>query len=285
MHHKKWYETMSCRDEVWGDLTKKIKAAGRVADYSAPGVYTRTFSCTNPAPWSCTATAIVDVKVCDTTPPMRIALCSLRTILTLHYTHYALYSICIVFPLHCTLQVHDTTPPVCTTKKVLHLEASFPYTPTGIDCVDGLDGAVKATRRGSVDTEKPGTYIVTYTAEDKAGNVARFRQKVTVQDTLKPTIGLSFDGKWFKSVKAVDTAMHAGKRVKNPIGTADDPLLDSTRGLYDGTPYGVMIPVMEQSPTRASGVVLGAVALAVGAAALVVSVSRHTRRSALAIPV
>jgi hypothetical protein len=93
------------------------------------------------------------------------------------------------------INVQDTTNPICKTKGVVHVEASFPFSTTAATCVDNIDGVLKVQTAGIVDVEKAGTYEVVYYASDKSGNVGKFVQHVKVVDTLKPVIGLKV-GDW-----------------------------------------------------------------------------------------
>ena len=57
--------------------------------------------------------------------------------------------------------------------------------------VDDIDGLVDVTVSGTVDTETLGTYEVTYTATDAAGNETTVVRTVEVVDTTPPVIGLT----------------------------------------------------------------------------------------------
>jgi hypothetical protein len=234
----KHYKGFSCTDKVWGDLSKHIKRAGRIANYGQPGVYTRIFSCTNPAPWLCKATAVVEVEVID------------------------------------------TTPPVCTGKNSISLEASFPYTPSGAACKDSLDGAIRVTHAGEVDVEREGTYTVTYTATDKAGNAGHFVQTVKVVDTLKPVIGLDFGDKYLVKSK-IGFRFPAGdlgiNGEQNPIDTREDLLGFETL-------YPVRRLMEAKAVVQSGGWAMAAAALVVGA--VVMAAVQRARHSATAhVPV
>lgn len=57
--------------------------------------------------------------------------------------------------------------------------------------VDDIDGLVDVTVSGEVDTETLGTYEVTYTATDAAGNTTTVVRTIEVVDTTAPVIGLT----------------------------------------------------------------------------------------------
>jgi len=116
----------------------------------------------------------------------------------------------------------DTTKPVCKlvgSSSVTH-EAGFTYSDKGVVCKDSLDGVVKSTVSGSVDTKKVGTYYVRYTAKDAQGNkAATVTRKIVIRDTLKPVIGLNYNNKVFHVSDSTDTAtLHDGRKVVNPAG-------------------------------------------------------------------
>ena len=91
-----------------------------------------------------------------------------------------------------TVIVSDTTAPVISltgSSSVAH-EQGTPYTDPGVtssDTVDDLGMTVVTT--GTVDTATAGTYTITYTATDGAGNVSNVvTRTVTVSDTIAPVI-------------------------------------------------------------------------------------------------
>ncbi|GAA5494046.1 hypothetical protein Rhal01_00202 [Rubritalea halochordaticola] len=94
--------------------------------------------------------------------------------------------------------VQDTTGPVIslTGPSTLTLEAGVDsYTEQGATATDNVDSSVSVTIGGdSVDTNVPGTYIVTYNAKDSLDNAAaEVTRTVTVQDTTPPVITLIGD--------------------------------------------------------------------------------------------
>lgn len=103
--------------------------------------------------------------------------------------------------------VRDTSCPTCTvTGEVTEtIEASFPYHDAGAVCTDALHPgvALPVTTVGAVDTTQVGTYVISYSTQDAAGNYndgecsgsATYTRTITVIDTLKPVIGLHLGGK------------------------------------------------------------------------------------------
>jgi len=95
-----------------------------------------------------------------------------------------------------TVIVSDTTAPVISltgSSSVAH-EQGTPYTDPGAtssDTVDDLGMTVVTT--GTVDTATAGTYTLTYTATDGAGNVSNVvTRTVTVSDTIAPVITFDY---------------------------------------------------------------------------------------------
>ena len=58
------------------------------------------------------------------------------------------------------------------------------------------DGGEEVTITGSVNPNVPGTYTLTYTATDEAGNVGTATREVIVAKS-NPTLLLLSPGKWF----------------------------------------------------------------------------------------
>ena len=95
-------------------------------------------------------------------------------------------------PVTRSVLVKDTIPPVITLKGIAtetH-EAGTTYTDAGATVTDN-DGSVKVTTTGSLDVKTPGSYTLTYTATDSAGNEAiPLSRTVNVVDTTGPVITL-----------------------------------------------------------------------------------------------
>jgi hypothetical protein len=106
------------------------------------------------------------------------------------------------------ITVQDTYCPHCTMtgEEKVTVEASFPFTLGNTTCTDASDTPdelnAKLTKFGHVDVEKTGVYRITYRVKDYNGNwndgncigKKRYVRTITVQDTLKPVIGLSLGG-------------------------------------------------------------------------------------------
>jgi len=121
---------------------------------------------------------------------------------------------------HREVKVVDTTVPVCSVAEPkVTREASFPYNPDAAVCKDSFDGKLTTSIIGKINVEKTGKYVLTYTAKDKSGNAAKKVFKtVTVVDTLKPVIELSYGSKTFHRSSGKDTGANGQKYVKS-VGT------------------------------------------------------------------
>lgn len=77
----------------------------------------------------------------------------------------------------------DTQPPVITLHgdNPMHLLQNDVYNEPGASAIDNVDGNVEVIISGDVDTSIPGTYIVSYTAEDTSENKAIAQRTVNVE--------------------------------------------------------------------------------------------------------
>lgn len=89
----------------------------------------------------------------------------------------------------------DSTPPVITLNgsNPTHVECGVDsYTEAGATAEDDVDGSVAVTVGGdTVDADTAGTYVVTYSAVDAAGNSAEAERTVIVADTTAPTLSVT----------------------------------------------------------------------------------------------
>lgn len=92
-----------------------------------------------------------------------------------------------------TITVTDPTPPSLTLNgpSSMTVECHTPFTDPGVSASDNC-GAATVTTTGSVNANSPGTYTLSYTATDTAGNTAGpITRTVTVVDTTPPVITLN----------------------------------------------------------------------------------------------
>jgi putative cell wall-binding protein len=81
----------------------------------------------------------------------------------------------------------DTEAPVITLngEAEVNLEFGAEYVEEGATAVDNIDGELEVTIEGTVDTSVAGTYTITYTATDAAGNVATATRIVVVAEEVR----------------------------------------------------------------------------------------------------
>ncbi|HOV60265.1 MAG TPA: DUF5011 domain-containing protein, partial [Candidatus Hydrogenedentes bacterium] len=97
-------------------------------------------------------------------------------------------------PVTRTVNVVDTQAPVITLNgnATETVECGGTYTDAGATAVDACAGSVAVTTSGSVNASQPGTYTLTYTANDGNGNNATpVTRTVNVVDTQAPVITLN----------------------------------------------------------------------------------------------
>ncbi len=94
--------------------------------------------------------------------------------------------------------VGDLAPPIITLQGVnpVSIPQGSVYTDAGATAVDDIDGAVVVTTSGTVNTAVAGTYTITYSAVDAAGNSSTKTRQVVVTvvtpvDTTAPVITLN----------------------------------------------------------------------------------------------
>ncbi|MDA7998158.1 MAG: DUF5011 domain-containing protein, partial [Nitrosopumilus sp.] len=90
----------------------------------------------------------------------------------------------------------DTDPPfpVVHGPEASYHQAGVPYSDPGAACTDGHDGVFDPVVGGSVDHERAGSYLVTYSCTDDAGNGPVVGHRlVRVVDTAAPALHLAGD--------------------------------------------------------------------------------------------
>jgi hypothetical protein len=174
----------TCSDMVDGNISQDVEVSGDVVNMAAVGTYKINYNCED----SAGQTAITATR---------------------------------------TVVVSDSTCPTCTIPgelTTITVEASFPYTEEVSTCTDTLDGAMPdAHVYNTVDVEKTGTYVLTYSVTDKngngdgrtcksaactacteagtctaddciGGNTDHFTKTVIVEDTMVPIITVKYRG-------------------------------------------------------------------------------------------
>src|SRR5205085_6417880 len=93
-----------------------------------------------------------------------------------------------------TVNVVDTTPPTIALSGAnpMTVECHTTFADPGATATDSCAGSFAATASGTVNTNVPGTYTITYNASDAAGNAATpVTRTVNVVDTTPPVITLN----------------------------------------------------------------------------------------------
>jgi hypothetical protein len=131
----------------------------------------------------------------------------------------------------------DLTAPVITItgSETINHEQGTTYTDEGATATDAIDGSVEVSTSGSVDAEA-GTYTLTYSATDSAGNTATETRTVIVADTIAPVITLSGDDTI--TLQVGDTFTDAGATATDDVDgdlTASIVVTGSVDTSADGT--------------------------------------------------
>ncbi|MDC0304880.1 DUF5011 domain-containing protein [bacterium] len=128
-----------------------------------------------------------------------------------------------------TVIVEDTSPPVITLtgSASVTIEAGAEYADAGATASDTLDGAIAVEVDNKVNTQVPGSYLVSFTATDAAGNYAvEVTRTVIVQDTLPPVITLT---------GSASVTIEAGADYADAGATASDTLDGAIAVVVDNT--------------------------------------------------
>src|SRR5947199_6957972 len=130
-----------------------------------------------------------------------------------------------------TLSLHDALPisPVVTLNGTspMTVECHASFIDLGATASDACDASVSATTpSGSVDPNTPGTYTLTYSATDAAGNTGSATRTVHVVDATAPVVTLN-------GTSPMTVDCHGG--ITDPVATARDACDAS---VYVPTPSG-----------------------------------------------
>ncbi|KFZ26634.1 MAG: Regulator of chromosome condensation (RCC1) repeat protein [Candidatus Izimaplasma bacterium HR2] len=214
-----YIDGVSAIDIVDGDLTVSIIVNDILVDYDTIGTYTVTYSVMDYS--NNEQTFIIEIIVKDVTPPELIVSgseevtlelgelyteptatctdnydseCVINTDLVIDQDEIGNYLVTYsvedssgnLSEVFRTVIIQDTTPPtVSLNSNIDTVMVGELYIDSGITYEDFDDVIVTLT--GEVDTTTPGTYILTYSAEDTSGNITVIKRAVTVV-SLNPTI-------------------------------------------------------------------------------------------------
>ena len=120
-----------------------------------------------------------------------------------------------------TVTVEDTTPPTVTITSAnpLQLEAGNPLPNPTLNITDNVGVVGSAAVTGFIDTSKPGTYTLTYTAKDSADNAGSATLTVNVVDTTPPVLNLPAPITAFASATGDATVTFSASATDNAVGT------------------------------------------------------------------
>jgi PKD repeat protein len=95
-------------------------------------------------------------------------------------------------PVNVTVRVGDLVPPVISFNGLNYIthEVHTPFSDPGVTATDNFYPNVVLSRSSDLNIHKLGTYTITYTATDGAGNAASISRTVKVVDTHAPVITL-----------------------------------------------------------------------------------------------
>jgi len=169
----------TAEDDIDGDITADIQVTGTV-DSATPGEYTLTYN-------------VSDSSGNPATPVSR------------------------------TVTVEDTTSPEITLigDPLVSHECHTPYTDAGATASDSCDTALPAVNidTSAVNTDVPGTYTVSFSVTDAAGNSAPLVSRtVQVTDTLPPAITLVGDNPL--TIQCLSTYTDPGATASDTCDTA-----------------------------------------------------------------
>ena len=128
----------------------------------------------------------------------------------------------------------DTTPPSITLQgsATINHEQGTAYTDDGATANDAKDGSVAVTTSGTVGTAA-GTYTLTYSATDAAGNNASITRTVIVADTTDPVITLS--GEAAVSLEEGTAYTEAGALATDTVDSSVDVVVTGSVGTAVGS--------------------------------------------------
>jgi Domain of unknown function (DUF5011)/Putative Ig domain len=135
----------------------------------------------------------------------------------------------------------DTTPPVITVlgTNPLSLTVGTAYTEAGATCVDNKDPSCTVVTTGTVNTATVGTYTITYTATDAAGNVSSMTRTVNVVAAADPA---PIAGGAFAALADMTVGDNLGNGINNiNAGGVTDPLGRVIVYTVTGLPAGLSI--------------------------------------------
>lgn len=142
--------------------------------------------------------------------------------------------------------ITDTTAPVITLRGNDSIEVVFNavFGDLGATAIDDIDGEVQVSVAGSVDTQTPGVYELTYSATDATGNSAQMTRTVNVLEDTSPTATVN-------TPAAVPAFMYDGTLKDADYWSATPAILSAGMG-FDGT-VGIAAEELTSDSVQAAG--------------------------------
>ena len=141
------------------------------------------------------------------------------------------------------VDISDTTPPVITLTglSTVTITVGDTYSDAGATCTDDVDGSITPTSSSTVNVNQAGSYSVTYSCTDAAGNAAtQVSRTVIVEsapDTTPPVITLT--GLSTVTITVGDTYSDAGATCTDDVDGSITPTSSSTVNVNQAGSYSV----------------------------------------------
>ncbi|WP_049669762.1 immunoglobulin-like domain-containing protein [Bacillus sp. FJAT-27916] len=156
-----------------------------------------------------------------------------------------------------TVNVVDKVSPKITGVSNTSINYGTTFDPmNGVIATDYIDGTItnRVTVTGAVDTDKIGTYKLTYTVKDKSGNKATVTRTVKVVDKFPPKIlganDMSINYKtWFDPMSGIEAIDEIDGTITNLVTFSGISDIDIANGLMMGT-YKLTYSVSDKSGNR-----------------------------------
>jgi hypothetical protein len=139
-----------------------------------------------------------------------------------------------------TIMITDSGAPVFASLPDVMIEASAALTPltlSGINATDAVDGSVSASNNANT-SYAVGSYPITWTATDSAGNSASTNQTLIVQDTIAPSFESLADISVFEASGAAQVTVET-VTASDTVSGVITATTDFTNGSYDAGTYDI----------------------------------------------
>ncbi len=151
-----------------------------------------------------------------------------------------------------TVVILDATAPVLSLNgsATIEIDENSTYVELGATAEDNLDQNVNVIVSGNVTTNEIGSYTLTYTATDTAGNSASINRTVNVLDATAPIITLN--GNAFIQVDLDGNYVELGATATDNVDTDFSIIIESNLDTASYGSYVVVYTVLDAAGNRAS---------------------------------